>query len=304
MSGDPLVSIVIVNWNGRAWLARCLESLRTVDYSRVECIVVDNGSTDGTRELLDADFPDVKLISLNRNAGHAEGLNIGTRAARGDLILHLDNDVRVHDPGFLAHLVRLMRSDARIGACGPMVLDMDSSVIQFLGEHIKMPLGGKFQPVRGIGETDTGQYAEPFDVDYIRGCAVLFRRSVLDEVGLYYAPYVVYFDEADLCLSIKEAGYRVVTEPRAKIMHRVGGDGSNPSDAKLYLVVRNQLLFMRRRGSVLGWLVFLPRFLTNPVSWYGRRFLFRQPLRVGRLIARAVWWNIADSFSSKERARP
>jgi hypothetical protein len=175
-----------------------------------------------------------------------------------------------------------------------MVLDMDSSVIQFLGERIRMPLGGKFVPAAGIRETDLGQYAKPFEVDYIRGCAILFRRSALEEAGLYPPRYMVYFDEADLCLGIKDAGYRVVTEPRAKIMHKVGGSGAKPSDFSLYLSIRNRLLFMRRRGSPVGWLVFLPRFIGNPLPWQGVRFLLRQPFRVARLTGRAIWWNITD----------
>lgn len=289
----PMVSIIIVNWNGREDLLRCIVSLGEVDYSNKEIIVVDNGSVDRSVELLNRDFPAVRFIALGKNVGHSKGLNIGTIAAQGEFILHLDNDIRANDTTFLSKLVDLMLSDEKIGACGPMVLNMDTNVIQIMGEYVDMSRG-TMRPAKGLNEVDCGQYAEPFEVDYVRGCAILFRRSVLDKVGLYIARYVVYFDETDLCLRIKKAGYRILTDPRAKIMHKIGGSGLNPGDFAVYQSIKNRLFFMRRHASLLNWIAFLPRFIISPQPWFSRSFVLRQPLRIARLTAKALFWNLKD----------
>lgn len=299
----PKVSIIIVTWNGKEDLIRCLLSLQKIDYSNIEIIVVDNGSTDGSIEILEQNFPNVQIIALGKNVGHSEGLNIGTKTAIGQFILHLDNDVRANDPVFLTKLVSLMLSDEKIGACGPMVLNMNTNVIQIMGEYIEMWRGAA-RPSMGLGEVDCGQYTEPFEVDYIRGCAILLRRSVLDKVGLYVSRYIVYYDEADLCLCIKKAGYRVVTDPRAKIMHKVGGSGANPSDFTVYQSIKNRLFFMRRHGSVRNWIAFLPRFIISPPPWYSMRRMLRRPFRTARLTAKAVWWNIKDIAASGWKSAP
>jgi GT2 family glycosyltransferase len=298
----PKVSIVIVTWNGKDDLVRSLLSLREIEYTNTEIIVVDNGSTDGSLKVLERDFPEVQTVLLGKNVGHSEGLNIGTRYAQGEFIFHLDNDIRANDPALIMKLVDLMLSDEKIGACGPMVLNMDTDEIQFTGAYIEMSRGGVTVFGKGINEVDYGQYTEPFDVDYIRGCALLLRRKVLEKVGLYVSRYVVYYDETDLCLCIKKAGYRVVTDPRAKIMHKIGGSGSDPSDFTLYHVIKNRFLFMRRQGTFCDWLAFLPVFIRHPLDSYSPRLMLRQPLRVVRVIVKAVWWNIKDIASGGWKA--
>lgn len=291
----PKVSIIIVNWNGKEDLVRCLSSLRDLDYPDRELIVVDNGSTDGSLEMLEQDFPEVKVMALGKNLGRSEALNIGTKASAGELILHLDNDTRICDPSFLSRLVELMLSDDTIGVCGPMVMNMDTNVVQTMGACVNMRSGTARQ-AGGRNEVDSGQYAEPFDVDYVVGCAILFRRTVLEQVGLYVSRYMVYYDETDLCLCIKKAGYRVVTDPRAKIMHRIAGSGTDMGDFSMYQFIKNRLLFMRRHGSIGNWLFFIPKFAIAPMPYVSKRFRVRHCTRIARMTCKAVWWNVKDSL--------
>lgn len=293
----PKVSIIIVNWNGKNDLIRCLESLRDSEYTNTELIVVDNGSTDGSLELLEKEFKEAQVVSLGKNVGRSEALNIGTKLSAGELVLHLDNDIRICDPALITKLVEKISSDSTIGVCGPMVLNMDSDIIQTMGAYVDLRSGTAIG-AKGRNETDHGQFVEPFEVDYIVGCCIMFRRSILEKVGQYVSRYIVYYDETDLCLCVKKAGYRVVTDPRAKIMHRVSGSGSNMGDFSLFHFMKNRLLFMRRHGGFIDWLFFIPQFIIKPMPYVSRRFYARYPVRIAKIAAKAVWWNTKDVLSS------
>ncbi len=125
----PLVAVVIINWNGRRWLAPCLDSVLASEYKNIRAYVVDNGSTDGSPEMVREKYPGVTLIQNHKNLGVAEGCNVGVRRALrdgADYIARLDNDVKV-EPGWLGPLVEAAQADPTIGLLSPMEWHYDGT---------------------------------------------------------------------------------------------------------------------------------------------------------------------------------
>jgi GT2 family glycosyltransferase len=179
-SDHPYISIVIPNYNGKHFLSGCLSSLRDQTYDNFEIIIVDNGSSDGSVDFIHENFPSVKVIETGKNLGFAGGTNAGIRVAQGEYILTLNNDTMV-DTRFLEEIQKPFLQDCLTGMCGSkMVLPdgrIDSTAICFSRS------GAAWD--RGIGERDTGQYDTPEEIFGPCAGAALYRRSMLDEIGLF-----------------------------------------------------------------------------------------------------------------------
>ncbi|MDO8588901.1 MAG: glycosyltransferase family 2 protein [Armatimonadota bacterium] len=299
---DPKVSIVIVTWNGEADLRLCLESLKGLDYDNYDITVVDNASKDGTCQMLRSEFSYVRLIALDKNAGRSEGLNIGTAQTDGKYVLHLDNDVKMTDPRFLRTLVEAMEQDEAIGACGPTVLDKDSDRIQATGGTID------FKRVTSsyhswVGQTDYKSLTDPIECDYIVGCAALFRRSAMDRVGHYDSRYVVYWDDSDICIMMKEMGMKVVSIPSATISHKVGGSGGARSAFAYFHCAKNRIIFMRKHGKLADWPGFLVSLALQPWPGDSKRRRLKYWRTIYPSMLKAIWWNIRDAVISRGRTQ-
>jgi GT2 family glycosyltransferase len=297
---DPKVSIIIVNWNGGRDLKPCLESFKRLDYVNYDITVVDNASSDGSCDMIRNEFPHVHLIALEKNVGRSQGLNIGTAQTDGKYVMHLDNDVNVIDTQFLRTLVRAMEEDETIGACGPTVLDEGRNTIQATGGTIDFRrITSSYHP--WAGQEDDGSLVEPIECDYIVGCAALFRRSALDKVGHYDPRFIVYWDDTDICIMIKNIGLRVVSLPSARISHKISGSGGARSDFAYFQYGKNRILFMRRYGKLVDWPGFAINMAIQP--WPGdsrrKRVEFRRRIYLSML--KAVWWNVKDSLSLARR---
>ena len=127
MSNLPLVSIIIVNFNGKTHLKKCLDSLEKVNYSNFETILVDNNSTDGSVEFVTKNYSDVIIIKLNQNKGYAEPNNIGAHLAKGDYLLFLNNDTIV-TPEFIFEMIKVSEKDETIAMCQSLLLKPDGSI--------------------------------------------------------------------------------------------------------------------------------------------------------------------------------
>jgi GT2 family glycosyltransferase len=232
-----LVTVVVVNWNGIDYLQECLESIKHQTYPLVELVVVDNGSTDGSREWLRTFRPEeCRLIEFSNNTGFAAGANAGIRASRGEYIALLNNDA-VADPAWLEKLVAFM-SDPETGMVASKVLFYeDRSVIDKVG-HLFFPDG--LNRGRGAGETDHGQYDQPGEILFPDGCAALYRKSMLDDVGLFDEQYFAYGDDADLGLRARWRGWTCFYSPAARVYHRHSRSLGKYSPRKALLVERNR----------------------------------------------------------------
>jgi len=181
---NPKVAIIILNWNGADLTYECLVSLKKLNYKNIVIILVDNGSTPGSLDNIERDFSDVRLIKNQTNLGFTGGNNIGIQAALeldADYLLLLNNDTEVA-PDFLDILVAFMESDPLIGVVGPMIYYYDDpDRIWSAGGAVNTNNG--YSVSIGEGDIDRGQYSTQ-QVDYVSGCALLIRRSVVEQVGL------------------------------------------------------------------------------------------------------------------------
>ena len=245
----PKVSIIILNWNGLEDTIECLESLKKMTYSNYQTIVVDNGSEGNDVRVLKEKFGDyIHLIENDRNYGFAEGNNIGTRYALAhynpDYILLLNNDTVV-DPDFLNELVKVAENDAGIGILGPKLLfHHEPTRIQSVGGKIRWWTGETL--LIGRNEVDNGQFNEIKEVDWIVGCALLARRTMIEAIGLIYPTYFSFFEESDWCVRCKKAGFTIVYVPNARVWHKGGQAAGRVFGFRMYYMTRGRFLFMKR----------------------------------------------------------
>lgn len=229
------ISVVIVNYNGAQFLERCLSSLAAQTYAAHEIILVDNASSDASCAVVREHFPRVKLVESETNAGFAAGNNLGLQHARGDLIATLNTDTRV-EPDYLEKLAAPMQ-DARVGACAPLMLEMERpDVIDAAGICIdrfgfawNLGAGQRTETVQGEG-TVYGACAG----------AALYRRAMLDQIGFLDDAYFGFYEDADLAWRARNAGWKTVFVPQARVFHVHGASFGKISPRKTYLLARNR----------------------------------------------------------------
>jgi GT2 family glycosyltransferase len=234
--------VIVVNWNGEAYLAECVDSLLKQTYPLTEVLVVDNASSDGSvRLILDRYGDRVRLIANRRNSGFAGGNNIGIAASKGAYVLLLNNDAAA-DPRWVAALVREAEVDPRIGMCASKILTWeDADVLDSAGLLLFRDGLGRG---RGRLERDDGRFARGEEVLLPSACAALYRRAMLDEIGLLDETFFMYCEDMDLGLRARLAGWRCRYVPDAVVRHRYSATAGRYSVRKVFLVERNRIWVM------------------------------------------------------------
>ncbi|MEF8938621.1 MAG: glycosyltransferase family 2 protein [Salinivenus sp.] len=253
----PRVSIVIVSWNARPLLQKCLPSVLATDYPDFEVIFADNASTDGSAAWIARKHPTVKIVRHPENWLFCRGNNAALPHATGDLILFLNNDVEV-PPGWLRPLVDVMTQHEDVGAVQPKLLQYDDrDRFEYAGaaggflDRLGYPFtrGRLFDTM----ERDRGQYDDARDVFWATGAALLLRRSALDEVGLFDERFEMHMEEIDLCWRLQRHGYRVRVEPESEVYHIGGASLPKGSARKTYYNFRNSLLLLYKNLPPATW---------------------------------------------------
>jgi hypothetical protein len=311
-----VVWIIILNWNGWRDTTECLRSLKHLqppDALREELIhivVVDNGSTDESREKFrslerDPDIPSFELIETGQNLGFGGGNNVAMRRAleRGARwILLLNNDTIV-TPDFLRILLARGKEDSKIGMLNPKIYVRDRG--EGGGEKERLWfVGGKLNLLRtkgehiGYGEEDHGQYdgVSVRDTEYATGCCLLVRRETIEDIGLLPEHYFLYYEDAEWSIRARRRGWRCVVVPEARIFHKGAASSAEGSSRYIRYHVRNGLLFCRRVGNPLqigfAYALTIPRML-----WQLFKILSGGPKE--RLWAFAILRGIADAWAGK-----
>jgi O-antigen biosynthesis protein len=244
----PLVSIVLPTFDNIEWIGRALQACLDNTDPCYELILVDNGSTDGTKEFLVEHVSGATIITNERNYGAGVGTNLGASHAIGQYLFFLDSDALVQ-PGWLPPLLAILESDRTVAAAGSRLLNLDGS-LQLAGALLTR---AGATVVYGDGD-DPGrpEYGFRRDVDFLAGAALLVRQSRFAEVGGFDAIFGhIYFEDVDLCLALHQLGDRVVYEPASTVIH-VGGGGTKPSPSVLQLATRNRSLVERRWRALLA----------------------------------------------------
>lgn len=226
-----MLSVIIVTFNGRDLVRACL---RTTPASfgtlTGEIIVVDNGSRDGTPEMVASEFPSVHLIATGENLGFAAGNNRGLQVAQGRVIVFLNPDTEPA-PGALALLAAALDGDATLGIVGPRLVYGDGSqqpsVRAFptfsvsLLVLLKLYRLARWLPAVRRYDAADFDYDRPSDVDQLMGACLAMTSSLAAEMQGFDQRYWMWFEEVDLCLRVKQAGYRVRYVPEAQVLHRL-----------------------------------------------------------------------------------
>lgn len=263
MENEKSITVVVVNWNNRDLLRECLFSLRRQTYRNFHVIVVDNGSVDGSMDMLDNEFDGfVYIIKNRRNKGFCAAVNQAIRASKSDYVALLNNDAEAQ-PAWLEALVRAMNDADKMGMCASKILKYDQpSVIDKVG-HLIYPDGQNRG--RGTGQMDQGQFDKQEEALFPDGCAALYRRAVFNEVGLFDEDFFAYGDDAEMGMRARLGGWQAVFCPDAIVYHHHSQTLGAYSPQKVFYVERNRV-----------WLAIklfpLPLLLLNPY-YAGLRFL-------------------------------
>jgi GT2 family glycosyltransferase len=231
--GNGRVSVVIPNWNGKRFMAGCLDSLAKQTYDKVEVVVVDNGSADGSVELMRESYPHIQLIRFEQNTGFSVAVNAGIKSSDSEFVALLNNDTIV-EPDWISEMVRAMREHPEIGSTGCKMLAYDDKeLLDGAGDGYRRGgLPGRI----GHREKDLGQFDAPRYILGACGGAAMYRRSMLDEIGLFDEDYFAYLEDVDLGLRAQNAGYKCWYVPSAIIYHLgcgTTGSGWHPMVVRL-----------------------------------------------------------------------
>lgn len=239
---QPLVSIVIPNWNGAHHLPDCLDSLRRQRYPHFKVILVDNGSTDASLALLAREYPEVRVIALSENRGFAPACNVGMQAAQGEILVLLNNDTQA-DPGWLEALVDAFERHPEIGAVVGKILLFDRrDYLHTAGDFYRLDgTPGN----RGAWQRDEGQFDREEPVFSACGAGAAYRRVMLDQIGLLDEAFFFSCEDVDLGWRAQLAGWSCLYTPQAILYHKVSATGAGVINSFydgrnfIYLIVKD-----------------------------------------------------------------
>ncbi len=267
----PTIAIVILNYNGRRYLEQFLPFVTANVCPGGEVIVADNGSTDDSLAFLEAHYPGLRVIVLDRNYGFAGGYNMALQQVQSDYYVLLNSDVEV-TPGWMEPIVGLMESDVTIGACQPKIrMYADREFFEYAGaaggwlDYLGYPFArGR---IFDVCERDEGQYNETVPIFWASGAALFIRSKLWHELGGLENFFFAHQEEIDLCWRMQLAGYRVYCCPQSVVFHVGGGTLPKGNERKVFLNFRNNLIMMAKCLPAEQWLWKIPvRFLLDSVS--------------------------------------
>jgi len=266
MSAESRIDVIIPSWNGRRYLERCLPTLVRQDHPSFRVIVVDNGSSDGTADWIRSAFPQVACLSLPSNRGFSGGVNAAIRATRGDFVALLNNDTEVA-PGWLRALEAGLDGDRAVGFCTSKIVSLDDATLMdnagdgFGRKGISYPIG--------YLECDRGQYDAPRPVFGACGAACIFRREVLERIGLFDEDFFAYHEDVDLSFRAQIAGFACLYIPSAVVYHSGSAtSGSKINPFTVFLSTRNNLHVLIKNLPFSLFLRYLPWLVWGQAYWF------------------------------------
>lgn len=251
------VAVVILNWNGRSFLEKFLQSV--IDNSPEAVVyVADNASTDGSADYVRNNFSTVKLIENNENCGYAGGYNKALASLKEEYLVLLNSDVEVSD-SWLTPMMLLLDSDVKIAACQPKILKYaDKSQFEYAGAAGGFIDAFGFPFCRGrlfdTVEKDTGQYNSIREVFWATGACLFVRNSTYKSLGGLDEDFFAHMEEIDFCWRTKRAGYKIMVQPESVVYHVGGGTLSHSNPLKTFLNFRNGLELLAKnlpKGAVI-----------------------------------------------------
>ncbi len=230
-----MISVIILNWNGRHHLDECLTSVTNQTYKDYEVIVADNCSTDGSQDFIKENFPSVILLCLDQNYGFCKGNNEGIRISKGEYVVLLNNDTRVEHK-WLENLYNCINSDPQLGFCASKLLSYyDNSLVDAVGDGYSI-CGAGFK--RGYME-EASSYCED---EYVFGAcagAAIYKKEMLDKIGLLDEDFYIAYEDSDLSFRAQLAGYKCKFASNAVVYHKINASLGKLSKIYVFFGHRN-----------------------------------------------------------------
>lgn len=244
MNHSESISIIVISFNGAAFIDECLRTI-IVSIGTIpnQIIVVDNGSTDDTLAIIRSRFPKVTVIANEKNRGFAAAVNQGLDTASGEFILLLNQDVRVQGDS-IPRLMKRLKEDFHIGVIGPKFVSLEGRLLKsarafprrrdLLFELCGLSYFSPRSKIFSRWKMGWFNHEEEREVEQPMGAAMMFRRSLVEEVGRFDESFPIFFNDVDFCRRVVEAGYRNLYYPEAVIEHFVGGSTSRRRAAMIF----------------------------------------------------------------------
>jgi len=304
MEKVPQVSIVILTYNSGRFIKRCLESVLNTYYPNFEVILVDNASTDGSIKLIQslceknpASTHSIKVIKNKKNLGFAEGNNVGIRSAKGKFVALLNPDTEV-DPNWLDESIKVVENCSIIGIAQSMLLKMDKdNRIQHAGLFIIDYCGWTWKFYKeGMYSEFLKRCSKPIVISSSAAAAMIIRRDLLKEIGLFDPKFFIYFEDVDLSWRAWLRGYKVVLAPKSVVYHFGGGSIKNEVRASIFREFNHYKNCLRMLAKNYGFwhgIVFLP---TASVCMFAKALIHMVKGDAGSIVGllKAFFWNIKE----------
>lgn len=295
---QPLIAIVILNYNGKNFLEKFLPSVINTTYTNKQIIVADNASTDDSITFLQQHFPEVKIIINTKNHGFAGGYNEALKQVDTTYLLLLNSDVEV-TPGFIEPVIALMESDKNIAACQPKILQYNNKTFfEYAGacggwiDKFGYPFsrGRVFEEC----EEDKGQYDTTQQLFWATGAAMFVRNKMFKDLNGFDPYFFAHMEEIDLCWRMQLAGYKVMVQP-ASVVYHVGGGTLPKGGRKNFLNFRNNYIMLHKNLQFKAKIIKLPfRFL---IDWAAAAKSLFTDFAMSKAIIKAqfayIYWAIA-----------
>lgn len=289
----PLVSIIIVTWNGKHWLEQCLPSLKKQSYKHTEIIIVDNNSTDGTISWVSHVYPDVSLINSKSNVGFAEGNNLGYAKATGELIYFLNNDTQLAPTAIQEMVDSLLAKPTVAGVQSKLLLMDKRDHLDTIGAFLT-PTGFLYH--NAFGEKDSQKYDKDVPLFTLKGASMMFKKSALDKIlvngYLFDHDYFAYFEETDICHRLWIAGYELRYAFKAVVWHKMGATSSSMNNSVVQFHSFKNRIHSYLKNLGLKNLIRIVPFHVLLCLGYAFFCLIKGNVAIFKAIVQAILWNI------------
>jgi len=290
---NPFISIIIVNFNGKKWLEKCLTSIYSQSYINFEVIFVDNGSNDGSIEFVKNNFPKTLIIENKTNLGFAEGNNTGCKKAKGEYILLINNDTYA-EKNFIKNFIEAFNKIPNL-ACA-------QSKIVLMGNPEKLDMVGAywtdlaFLYYYGYGKNaNSSKYNKPMPFFSNKGASMLIKKEVIDKIGLFDEDFINYYEETDFCHRAWIAGYECWYWPKAILFHATGGTSKMFDNSYIqYHNFKNKLDSFLKNFEFKSLVTIIPIYLI--INFFLSMFwLFQGKYKHFLALYKAIYWDIKNT---------
>jgi GT2 family glycosyltransferase len=288
--------------------SECIRSVLAMQGGNLEIIVVDNGSSDGSAQMLPKEFPQITVLPQETNLGFAAGCNVGVRhaVAKGtEYVLLLNNDTFVAQD-FLSEMLAVIETDPRIGAVCPKIYFADPpDKLWYAGAEFSLWTGTVRH--RGWKEIDHGQYDHCQEITRATGCAMLVRCSALGDVGLLDEQFWAYAEDLDWSLRFLKQGYRLIYAPKARLWHYDGATsgklmGAGSQAIRQFFGTRNMVFVARKHLRWWHVPTYLSTFALNHIAFYTALRLWRRDFRALVALYRGLSQGLRSSLQIDDKS--